>query len=370
MFFYKYVRSNLLYTRIIIVLFNLFFRAVRASKLINKYKTGSSVIIIAVHRLGDSVFTLPAIKSIIRFHKEKIFLVCYPEQRPIYNLVLDSVNYIELNHSNFFFSNRIAKSKPRRELKKLNAKVIYDITGDATSASLIFNSNASAIIGINEFFYKTIYSKFTEVRKEPHLIDNYLDAIREIIPIYSTDYRVRLNNTKNDRILIHPFASTNSKEWGLSKYFRLAVSINNYYNCVLISQPNVISDDVKTELFKSNIKLIETNSIEELINEIKNCTLLIGNDSGAVHIANLLGKPTFTVYGPTNPDYHKPLWGENDYVSLKLPCSPEPKKKVCFTDGGVFCPDNLCMHNLNFHIVEKKLLEFLIKLKIISKTNI
>ena len=61
----------------------------------------------------------------------------------------------------------------------------------------------------------------------------------------------------------------------------------------------------------------------ELISNIKKCSLIIGNDSGVIQIAASIGKPTFTIYGPTNPKFHLPLDNEkyNRFSQHKINCT-------------------------------------------------
>jgi ADP-heptose:LPS heptosyltransferase len=117
-------------------------------------------------------------------------------------------------------------------------------------------------------------------------------------------------------------------------------------------------------MMQKKIKFIETKTTADLIEVIKRCALLIGNDSGPVHIANLLGKPTFTIYGPTNPDFHKPLDGINKYIIKEIPCSPRTNEKMCFTYGGMIgCPSFECMNNLNVEEVKTSVDDFILSLE-------
>ena len=361
MFFYEYIRNKPFNNQAAIFVINFLIKFSRFF-IYGKKKDAKNIVIVALHRLGDSVFTIPAIKQIIRYHKENIFLVCYSETVAIYKIVIDALSFVELTHDHFFTNDQIAKSEARKILRRLNPSIVYDMTGNVTSASLIFNIAAGEIIGINEPYYRSIYTKYKQLRLEPHITDNYLDGIRSVIPFTDMEEVPIQNNKFREYILIHPFASKRSKEWGLNRFIELAAILNKKYKCVLVSPPNLISEDVKVEMQIKNIDLLETKSTIELINAIGKCLFLIGNDSGAVHIANLLGKPTFCIYGPTNPEYHKPLSGINEYVMKQLMCSSKPNEKICFTFGGVFCPSNECMQNLSFEIVKEKVSNFLDRL--------
>jgi len=150
------------------------------------------------------------------------------------------------------------------------------------------------------------------------------------------------------------------KEWGLRKYISLVESLVGKYKCCIVTPENKIPKDIIREIREKNIDFIETKSISELIRVIKRCLLFIGNDSGPTNIANLLGKPTFTIYGPTNPDFHKPLLGQNDYIVKKINCSPQTNEKMCFTQRTTRgCPSFECMNRLTVDEVKKSVIEFI-----------
>ena len=90
------------------------------------------------------------------------------------------------------------------------------------------------------------------------------------------------------------------------------------------------------------ISLTITDTVEDMIQKIKECSLFISNDSGPVYIASLLGRPTFTIYGPTNPEYSFPFGENHRFIWKQLKCSAE-NDKFCFTLGGINCPSNECM---------------------------
>jgi heptosyltransferase-2 len=74
---------------------------------------------------------------------------------------------------------------------------------------------------------------------------------------------------------------------------------------------------------------------------------MISNDSGPLYIASLMGKPTFTIYGPTNPLFHLPLGSKHNYIRHLISCSPAETEKYCFTNAGRDgCPSFECMNQL------------------------
>ncbi len=366
MFFTKHIKSNPVLDKIAIYLINFLMMILQAIR--PRYKSGSNIVIISLHRLGDSVFTINAIKKIQKHHKESIYLICFEETMPIYALALHKINYIQLSRNEFKY--RIAVKSARQKINCLNPYIIYDFTGTATSVSLFFRASAKEIVGCNEPYYRFIYTKFVPLRKGPHITDIYLDAISPFITDRSVIHTEYENDVSGEFILIHPFAGYKSKEWGLKKYIQLAEYLNTINNCKIVIPAKELNQDIIKELNEKRIEIVETENTSSLINLIKRCSLFIGNDSGPIHIANLLGKPTFTIYGPTNPDFHKPLAGKNQYIIKQIKCSPRKNQKFCFTHGGLFCPSNECMATLNFDQVKlniKAYIEELVKEQIIER---
>ncbi len=335
-------------------------------------KEGTSIVIISLHRLGDTVFTIPAIKEIIKHYGENVYIVCYEENRLIYKEILSDINYVTLNKNDFYLGGRIAKGKTRKLFNNLKPGTIFDLTVSVKSAFLIFNSPAKELIGSNEEHFRAIYTHFTSIRKTPHLIDGYLDVVKTKFEIENRIKEFKIHFNRDGKILIHPFGGWAAKEWELEKFILLAEKLSKEYSVEIIAPINSIGYKEKQEVDKRKISISETKSITDLIRKNKECSVFIGNDSGPLYIANMLGKPTFTIYGPTNPDYSIPYGDDHDFIIKTIHCSPEKNKQYCFTHAGlVGCPAFKCMELMEVEEVYNKLLPFVQKhcnkkLKILS----
>lgn len=312
--------------------------------------TEGSVVIVSLHKLGDSVFTIRAIERIQEYYNKEIILFCYSESVPIYKIKLTNIIYCEVDRGNFYLNNRIASRYARNKLSKCNPATIIDLTGVMTSASLIFNSKAGNIIGMNREIFKSIYDSFTLVFYKSHLREMYLNVSKLITgEIDSNDFNIfPKSNNKVDKIIIHPFAGWKAKEWNLNKFIKLAQELSEIYHVSLLLPPNSLTQDIEEEIKNYQINIMHTKSVEELIAALKNCSLLIGNDSGPIHIASMLGKATFTIYGPSNPLFTLPYGSTHGNYQKKIKCSPIATENLCFTDGGRYgCPSFECMNGLS-----------------------
>jgi 3-deoxy-D-manno-octulosonic-acid transferase/heptosyltransferase-1 len=200
-------------------------------------------------------------------------------------------------------------------------------------------------------------------------MDIYLDVVSIKVPginrkLYKTFPK---NINQSGGILIHPFAGWKAKEWNLWKFIKLAEILNKKYKVCLIALDTTYSVDFIRELRDKQIELVRTESLSDLIGIIKKCSAFVGNDSGPLNIATLLGKPTFAIYGPTNPDYHLPLGNHHDYLRKEIRCVPVNNDKYCFTNGGRNCPSNECIEQLSITEILNKLEFFLLKIGINRK---
>jgi heptosyltransferase-2 len=329
-----------------------------------RIEEGKSIVIVSLHRLGDTVFTIPAIKEIINHYDKDIYIICHADSTIIYKEVFPDVNYVTLSKDDFYLNGRIARGKTRGIIKSLKPKTIFDITRNVKSAFLIFTLPARERIGTNDEHYKAIYTHFTPLRKTPHLIDAYLDVVKTKYDVENENNLKEFDNNFNmdGKILIHPFGGWAAKEWELEKYIFLAEKLSLEYCVEIITPSNSIGQKEKQEAEKRKIPITETKSITDLIEKIKECSVFIGNDSGPLYVANMLGKPTFTIYGPTNPDYSVPYGDDHSFINKTIDCSPGKNKQYCYTVAGRYgCPAFKCMELLETDEVYNKLLPFVQK---------
>ena len=79
-------------------------------------------------------------------------------------------------------------------------------------------------------------------------------------------------------------------------------------------------------------------TLDQLMNELSACRLVISNDTGSMHLAAFLGVPTVGIFGSTEPSLTSPIGAPHLSVRHHVACSP------CFLRE---CPiDFRCMHGV------------------------
>ncbi len=352
--------KNKVFNRIVLIVINFVCLLVRKINSLKPNKSGN-IVIIALHKLGDSILGAYAIKEIEKHYKVNVSLVCFDEIYDVYSIIFKKINLITLSRSDFYFEQRFARKRARKIVNYLKPEIIIDLTGSIASASLIFSSRGEKIIGINNFLFRKLYDVYVPIRSKPHLVDIYLDVVKRIVPTNEgLKNLIHEQYLSNRYIMIHPFAGWAAKEWNFKKFIELAEFLNGRIECIIVFPSEKMKLDIVNELENKKIKYFETKTMVDLIKITEHCLAFIGNDSGPLHLANLFGKPTFSIYGPSNPDYHLPVLGINEYAIKKVVCSPKEGEKLCFTNGGRNgCPSFECMNYLSVREVSKKILNFI-----------
>jgi heptosyltransferase II len=70
------------------------------------------------------------------------------------------------------------------------------------------------------------------------------------------------------------------------------------------------------------VNRIGQTTLEQLINELRDCDLLLTNDTGTMHLANLLRVPTVSIFGSTEPQRTGPLGQGHRIFRHHVECSP------------------------------------------------
>jgi heptosyltransferase II len=354
-----YLKRNNILDNFVTGFFNAFFKLCRI--IFSRNKKTNNIAIIDLNRLGDTVFTMPAIDIIVKHFNPSynITIISYPDSKDILKQKYNKEMLVTINKESILFQRRIANRKARMVLKKINPEIIFDLNGSIVSASLLFTSAAGKIFGAGDKYYKYLYTKHIPLRTVPHLIDRYLDVVNLCIDFQRDNiYEHKINFHSKGDILIHPFAIRSSKEWNFTKYIKLAETLTKNYKIKLIIPSGYLEPEAIRSIEALKIPVVITNNIDSLVEEIKGASLYISNDSGPLYIANMLGIPTFTIYGPTNPDYSVPYGKYNKFIRKIIKCSPVVTQ-YCFTQGGVHCPLYECMNTLNYEEVLEEVNSFI-----------
>ncbi len=160
-------------------------------------------------------------------------------------------------------------------------------------------------------------------------------------------------------IAIHPFSRWGYKEWPIGNYIELINDIGSRYGVSIVITGPDDERDRAAEIVKGSkidvYSLAGKTSIAELVAVLKRCSLLIGIDSAAVHIAAAVGIPTVTIFGPSSPVNWAPRGKQHCVIYKDLPCVP-CRKKGCDNSEVSQCLDELSVEEVA-PVIDKRLLK-------------
>ena len=339
----------------------LFFKITQMLSVAPEYKK-NRILIINLNKIGDNILTFPALKEIVDNFGNDVFILVYKNTEVLYESFFYKDNIISIDKDKFVNKMRFASAKGRNIIKEIAPEIVIDFTSNVISVSLLFTYKAKKVLGTKTDYYNNLFGKeYLLYNNIFHLQDRYNEVSAKLLkkPLSKTYYEYPINEERVKRILIHPLAGWKAKEWSIKNYIELAGKLIRDYEVAFIFEKGKI-DNQTLQLFEENkISYIETVTLEQLIDEIKRCSLFIGNDSGPMHIASIYGKPTFTIFGPTNPDYIQPIGNYHRFVNETVECSPVTEL-YCLTNAGRSgCPAFICMENLGLEKVYGEIMKLL-----------
>jgi lipopolysaccharide heptosyltransferase II len=113
--------------------------------------------------------------------------------------------------------------------------------------------------------------------------------------------------TRRIRIAIAPGAEYGAaKRWPADRFRSVMdqLSAKHDIDWVLVgtAAEYPIANEILTPFFHGHVEnKIGTTSLAELIQIVKNCDLLLTNDTGTMHLAGVLGISTVAIFGSTDP---------------------------------------------------------------------
>jgi ADP-heptose:LPS heptosyltransferase len=164
------------------------------------------------------------------------------------------------------------------------------------------------------------------VRWAPHgspAVDRFLDAL-----------------PPGPRVVLQPGAAWATKRWPVERYAHVADALTRQGNVVIVAWgPGERALAERVVASSSAAHLAPPTDLPALAALLEGAALVVGGDTGPVHLAGALGAPTLALHGPTDPARHG-AWGPRVHaMRAGLPCSP------CRHETG--CPHDVrCMHEL------------------------
>jgi len=279
--------------------------------------------------LGDAVMSVPAVRAIKNGRPDVHVTIAAPDKiAPMWKLIPEVDAIIPLQNDSLFSVVRLL-----REQMPFDAAILFpNSLRVALETSL---SGIPRIVGYRGHSRSWVVNQIVrEPRKlgppEHHSL-RFFRIARECGGETSKIELPNLNQTSNikHQTLIGLCAGAEygpAKQWLPERFAEAAAKITaqSAAQWVLLGTKNdaAIGEQIAAAIGDQCVNRIGQTTLEQLIDELRQCRLLLTNDTGTMHLASLLGVPVVAVFGSTEPRLTGPLGNGHIILRHHVECSP------------------------------------------------
>jgi heptosyltransferase-2 len=318
--------------------------------------------------LGDAVMSVPAVRAIKSGRPDARITIAAPSRiASMWKLVPEVNEIVPLPNESLLATVRSIRRQPRFDVAIL-------FPNSLRTALEMWLSGVPRRVGYRGHFRSWLLNQIMPEPRRPepvvHQADRYLRIAQEAgaetpnaqsrmlsglnVQVPSSD---QTSNVRHQTLLgLCPGAEYGpAKRWLPERFAEVAaaVSVKLSAQWILFGTPKdiTIGETIARTLGDSCVNRIGQTTLGQLIDELRECRLLLTNDTGTMHLASLLGVPTVAIFGSTDPRLTRPLGDRHIIVRHQVECSP------CFLRE---CPiDFRCMRAVSVQEVTDTVLSIL-----------
>lgn len=313
--------------------------------------------------IGDTVLTVPFLRNLRR---------AYPDAQidlmvaPVSGEIIDKCPYVD----NFIYFDTTRKHRYENKdeqskkdfwyyvkiLRKEKYDKAYVLKRSLSSAFLAFASGVKERIGFDTECRSILLTRKTPYIEDKHEIDCFLDvlksdnidvkdnylenwvddseiqSVKKIMLVNNFDF-----NTGRKTVIVHATSGNRKKEWPKDRWAKIIEWLINEKNVQVVfngtkndsSTYEEIMSHIDRELKFQPINFCGCFNLRQTLAFSKLCDLIVGCDSGNLHIAASVDIPVIGIYGPMNTIKWAPHCSVAKIIKTNLPCQPCSLKKNC-----------------------------------------
>lgn len=275
--------------------------------------------------LGDSVISIPAVRAIKRGRPDAHVTLLTPEKlAAVWRLVPEVDEVISLGRKSLWQARGLIRAQPG-----FDAGIV--LPNSFRVALELWLGGVPRRVGSAGHFRRWLLNQLVRQRERqgppPHQAEHYLDLARSLGAEAALGEiaaaPVPRATAPANRIGLCPGAEYGpAKRWLPERFAAVAAAIGGEWVLFGTAKDATVGAQIAAALGEQCLNLIGQTTLEQLIEELRKCRLLLTNDTGTMHLATLLGIPVVAVFGSTEPSLTGPLGRDNLVVRHQVECSP------------------------------------------------
>jgi lipopolysaccharide heptosyltransferase II len=322
------------------------------------------LLVLALRALGDMVLITPIVRALKQragFDSLTLVVDAFGAEVFTHNPWVDRLIVLDrVAHRRLPWPSRLAADWTlMRTLRRENYDVAVDLFAGPRSALLTRVSGAPRRYGQDArgrgrgFYYTDRI-----VVQEPgrHLVEQKLQVIRPLIGASQPELSLEVVLTDQERawakaalqergfvptrrlVGFFPGGGWGHKQWPIERFAALGDRLMQVGETEILvvggERDREACRAVAARLRRPPLLFDELTSLRQTMGLIASTDVFVSNDTGPMHVAVALGRPTIALFGPSDVTKYRP-WGSHAVVVRHaLPCSPCPQQEdTCHLNG-------------------------------------
>ena len=324
------------------------------------------ILVMRYRFIGDTLLTVPFLRNLrYAFPDAQIDMLVAPVSGEIIEKCpyVDNFIYFDTTRKHRYENNGNTKKKDFwsyvKLLKEQKYDKVYVLKRSLSSAFLAFASGIKERIGFDTEMRGFLLTKrvpyvddrheiecFLDVLKADSIeikddyLENWVDNFEEEKVVKILDETILPENKNLPKVIVHATSGNRKKEWDKDKWAKVVEWLSDVKGVQVLfngtKNDSLTYEEIMAFLPENGAKLrvkpvnlCGKFSLRETLAFTKQCDLLVGCDSGNLHIAASVNVPVIGIYGPMNTIKWR-AWEENAVViKTDLPCQPCGLKAKC-----------------------------------------
>ncbi|MCX6158989.1 MAG: glycosyltransferase family 9 protein [Ignavibacteriae bacterium] len=269
----------------------------------------TKILVVQIGKIGDMILTTPLFCELKRLYPDSEISVLASTKNSAITKKLSTVDLtIEYNKKLFSTLKLIASFRRKsfdlwvdtKDEYSSTSKLLKSLCGPKKSLGFNFDKNVfdvdlkNFVVGEHRVDINLSPINYLSNEKKLRSVKPNVD-----IPAQDTlNVSKRLEKVAGKKILLNLSAGINTRDWATQKWIEVSDAIDSGCNVILTGQEKdyesinlIISKSVRDKIY-----FIETNSIFELAELIKQCDLIVTPDTSAVHLASCFNTPIVSFF--------------------------------------------------------------------------
>ena len=308
--------------------------------------TPERILVVKLDHLGDVLLATPVFSNLRRtYPNTELHALTGAWSRVVLEKHPDVSKVIQYNSPAFCRTGQPTSLKQTfqlyRELRRQKYDLMVELRGDWRTVWFAFlrltpkRLDRAALQVAN----KLGLAQFTGT----HETTRNLDILKQAgipIPIQTTTFSVTTADEKwasdflathqidreHPLIAIHPGSPIELKRWLPERYAELADWLIAQKGAQIlfvgVKDEIQIITDIQARMQGESINIAGETTLTQLASILHKCNIVIGNDSGPMHLAAAVGIHTIGLYGPGDPTRFGPVGAKCQTIRRKLDCPP------------------------------------------------